>query len=126
MERKNSFIRSDKLIWFPINEHTAKLTFDYQGISLFYFVTFNTIGEITQMETKRYINKDKMETWIGKFGNYQKINGVIIPKSVEAIWKLEKGEISYAKFRVTNIFYDQPNASMAVYGYRNGKPHYIP
>ncbi len=46
--------------------HTSKVSFYYKELSLFYNVTFNEIGEITQMKTKRYMNGDKYETWIGE------------------------------------------------------------
>ncbi len=80
-----NLLPNDKLNWSTVNENTAKLTFTYNGLSLFYLVTFNNAGEITQMETKRYMEKDKLETWIGKLGNYKEINGVVVPTAIEAI-----------------------------------------
>jgi len=103
-----NLLPGDKLNWTAIDENTAKLTFSYNGVSLFYIVTFDSNGLITQMETKRYMEKDKQETWIGKLGSYKEINGVVVPTNIEAIWRLEKGDFSYAKFRVTKIVYDNP------------------
>lgn len=103
-----NLLPSDKLKWAAIDENTAKLIFHYNGFSLFYIITFNSVGEITQMETKRYIDKNKLETWIGKLENYKEINGVVVPTNIEALWSLEKGEFSYAKFSVTKIVYDHP------------------
>jgi hypothetical protein len=103
-----NLLPSDKLKWIAIDENTAKLTFSYKGMSLFYIVTFNSSGGIIRMETKRYMEKDKLETWIGKLGGYKETNGIVVPTSIEAIWSLEKGEFSYAKFNVTKIVYDQP------------------
>jgi hypothetical protein len=103
-----NLLPSDNLNWVAIDENTAKLTFRYNGMSLFYIVTFNSSGEITQMETKRYMDKNKLETWIGKLKNYKEINGVAVPTAIEAIWRLEKGDFSYARFRVTKIVYNQP------------------
>ncbi|HMG08241.1 MAG TPA: DUF6544 family protein, partial [Mucilaginibacter sp.] len=87
-----NLLPSDNLNWVAIDENTAKLTFSYNGMSLFYIVTFNSSGEITQMETKRYMDKNKLETWIGKLKNYKEINGVAVPTAIEAIWRLEKGD----------------------------------
>ena len=38
--------------------------------------------------------------------DYKEINGVIVPMQAEVIWKLEKGEVSYAKFNVKKIEFD--------------------
>jgi len=40
--------------------------------------------------------------------DYKEINGITIPTKVEVIWKLEKGEFSYAKFNVKKIEYNKP------------------
>ncbi|MBB5638399.1 hypothetical protein HDE68_004328 [Pedobacter cryoconitis] len=104
-----NLLPSDELNWIAIDKDTAKLTFSYNGMSLFYIATFNSIGEVIQMETKRYMNKDKMETWVGKLSGYKEVNGIFVPTIIEAIWRLEKGDFSYAKFNVTKIVYDKPH-----------------
>ena len=103
-----NLLPGDQLKWIAIDENTAKLIFSYNGMSLYYIVTFDGEGLITQMETKRYMEKDRLETWIGKMAGYKTINGVSVPTNIEAIWRLEKGDFCYAKFRVTKIVYNQP------------------
>lgn len=103
-----NLLPSKNLQWVPIDNVTAKLTFNYNNLSVFYIVTFNDIGEITQLETKRYMGEDNLETWVGKLEEYKEINGILIPTAIEAVWKLEKGDYSYAKFKVKKIDYDQP------------------
>ncbi|MCH7411648.1 hypothetical protein MM239_19840 [Belliella sp. DSM 111904] len=104
-----NFLPSDKLQWFPIDSNSAKLTFNYNGMSLFFKFTFNTIGEITEMETKRYMGEENLETWIIKATNYKQLNNVIIPTAFDVLWRLEKGDFSYAKFDITEIEYDKPD-----------------
>jgi hypothetical protein len=99
---------NEYLQWAPIDSLSAKLTFNYKDISIFYIVTFNEAGEITQMETKRYMTEKNKETWIGKFNDCKELNGILVPTSIEAIYRLEKGDFSYAKFTVKEIEYDQP------------------
>ncbi|SHN14019.1 DUF6544 family protein [Mucilaginibacter sp. OK098] len=94
--------------WTAIDTHTAKLTFNHNELSCCYIVTFNNKGEITQFETKRYMGEESLETWVGKLGNYKEMNGIMVPTSIEAIWKLPKGDFSYAKFNVIKIEYDIP------------------
>ena len=51
-----NLLPDEKLQWFPIDSHTARLTYHYNDLSLFFIITFNEIGEITQMVTKRYMD----------------------------------------------------------------------
>ncbi|MEP6748137.1 MAG: DUF6544 family protein [Bacteroidota bacterium] len=103
-----NFLPSEKLQWTPIDSSSAKLTFNYNGLSLFYIVTFNDAGEIIQMETKRYMDEKRLETWIIKPFNYEERNGIIIPVQAEVFWRLKEGDFSYAKFSVTEIEYNKP------------------
>ena len=103
-----NLLPSERLKWFPIDSQTSKLTFNYNGLSLFYIVTINNIGEITQVETKRDMGEDNLETWVGKMSDNKEMNGVSVPRTIEAIWKLEKDDYSYAKFKVKQIEYNKP------------------
>ncbi len=103
-----NFLPSEKLNWFPIDEKTAKLTFIYNGLSLFFKITFNDSGEITEMETKRYMDVKNLETWVIKVADYKELNKMIIPTTFEVLWRLKKGDFSYAKFNITEIEYDNP------------------
>jgi hypothetical protein len=102
-----NLLPNNNLQWTPIDSSSAKLTYNYKGLSVFYIVSFNNSGEITQLETKRY-REENLETWIGKFADYKQVNGIVIPTSIEAIWKLEKGDCSYARFKVKKIEYNIP------------------
>lgn len=100
-----NFLPSERLQWLPIDAQTAKLTFNYKGLSLFFIITFNEIGEITEMETKRYMDEKNLETWVIKSSNYKEMNNVMIPTSFDVLWRLGKGDFSYAKFNITKIEY---------------------
>ena len=103
-----NFLPGERLQWFPIDFHTAKLTFNYNGLSLAFNVTFNVPGEITEMETKRYMDENNLETWIIKPTNYREMDNVLIPTSFEVLWRLASGDFSYAKFNITKVEYDKP------------------
>jgi len=103
-----NLLPSDNLKWFPIDDGTAKLTFNYNGLSLFFKMRFNEKGEITEMETKRYMDVKRLETWVIKVAHYKERNNVMIPINFEVMWRLEKGDFSYAKFNITEIEYDKP------------------
>ena len=103
-----NLLPSEKLQWLPIDTQTAKLTYNYNGLSLFFIITFNDIGEITEMETKRYMDEKKLETWVIKATNYRELNNVLIPTAFDVLWRLEKGDFSYAKFNITEVEYNKP------------------
>lgn len=96
------------LQWTPIDNRSAKLSLQHSELSVFYNVQFNEKGEITQLQTQRYMGTDSLETWVGKLSEYQKINNIIIPTVIEAEWKLKQGDYPYAKFRVTAMEYSRP------------------
>ena len=103
-----NFLPSERLKWFAIDSQTAKLTYTYSGLSLFFKITFNENAEITEMETKRYMDETNAETWIIKATNYKELNRVIIPTSFDVLWRLNTGDFSYAKFNITEVEYNKP------------------
>jgi hypothetical protein len=103
-----NLLPNENLQWKPVDMHHAHLVFTYKGLSLQYLVTFNDKDEIAQLETKRYMNEKSLETWIGKVSDYREKNGIIIPFTIEAIYRLKKGDYSYAKFNVKRIEYNVP------------------
>ena len=102
------FIASERLNWEAIDANTAKLNFTYNGLKLYFMMTFNDTGEIIQMETKRFMDKERLEPWLIKASNYKEMNGVIVPTTAEAMWRLADGEHPYAKFQVTVLEYNVP------------------
>jgi hypothetical protein len=51
---------------------------------------------------------NNLETWVIKVSDYKELNKVLIPTRFEVLWRLEKGDFSYAKFEITEIEYDKP------------------
>ena len=103
-----NLLPSERLQWTAIDDSSAKLTFEYRGLSLFYIITFNYKGEIIEMETKRYMDEKRLETWIIKPDTYEEKMGIIIPTHAEVFWRLKDGDFSYANFYVQKIEYDMP------------------
>jgi hypothetical protein len=103
-----NFLPGERLTWVPIDAQTARLIFNYNGLSLFLMITFNEIGEITEMETKRYMDEKNMETWVIKLSDYKELNNIFIPTKFEVLWRLQKRDFSYAKFKITVVEYNTP------------------
>lgn len=103
-----NFLPNERLQWLPIDKNTAKLTFNYKEHSLFFKIRFNDIGEITEMETKRYMGDKGLETWVIKATNYKELNNLHIPTAFDVFWRLHNGDFSYARFNITEVEYDKP------------------
>jgi len=103
-----NLLPSDKLTWVAIDTNKAKFTFNHNGLSLFYIVTFNEIGEIIQLETERYMDEKNLETWVIRIANYKNFGNILVPTTFEVLWRLKKGDFSYAKFNMKKIEFDYP------------------
>lgn len=100
-----NLLPGDNLRWLPIDSFNAQLNYSYNKIEISYLVRFNEIGEITQLETKRYKEKGKLEKWIGKVSDYKYFEGFKIPTHVKAFWDLKEGPFQYVDFFVDTIEY---------------------
>ena len=102
----SNLLPSEHLKWLPINSKSAKLTYSYNGLEIYYIVYFNEKGEIFKLETERYMEKERLEKWTGKVSEYKGFDGMKIPSHIEAIWKLDSGDFKYADFYVDTIEYE--------------------
>jgi hypothetical protein len=76
---------------------------------------FNEQGQIVKLNADRYRatnNSYSKDKWIGYYTDYAKVNDMMIPKEIEAAWNLSSGEFSYAKFKITDIEYNNNNPSI--------------
>jgi hypothetical protein len=97
----------ERLAWAPINDQQAKLTFTYKGMSMWFIVTFSQEGEIIQLESKRYMDKDNLETWVIKTTDYKTMHGINVPSRFEVMWRLAKEDFSYARFNIQQLTYNE-------------------
>jgi hypothetical protein len=44
-----------------------------------------------------------------KVADYKEMNSIIVPTKFEVLWRLEKGDFSYAKFNINKIEYNTPS-----------------
>ena len=109
-----AFANSDYLRWEAIDEHSARAIFTDHNreVSVIYY--FNDKNEIVRFYTKdRYLDQEKHD-YTGYYRKYQEINGIRIPTEVEVQWNLQKGDFSYARFKITNIIYNNFGNKAAV------------
>ncbi len=102
-----NLLPAERLVWSSIDSNSAKLTYNYNEPSLFFKVTFSDRGEITELETERYMDEANLETWVIKATDYKPFSGMLIPTAFDVKWRLEKGDFSYAKFYITEVEYNK-------------------
>ena len=103
-----NLLPSERVSWSPIDAHSAKVQFRFKDIALELKVVFNDKNEVKCIETERFMEENRMETWLGEFFEYKEINGVLIPTVVKASWLLENKKHTYVDFVVDEIEYDIP------------------
>ena len=103
-----NLLPGDNKKWTPIDDMTAKLTFTWNGQTVYYIVHVNELGQITRMETERYMDENKLKDWVGEVSEYREADGVMVPTEIKASWLLEQGTYTYAHFFVDTFEYDIP------------------
>ena len=103
-----NLLPNEKKQWTAIDDNSAKITFSVNGIAIYYIISFNDSGQITRLETERYMDENHLVKWIGKVSDYREVNGMMIPTKIEASWLLEEGEYTYARFHVTKFEFNKP------------------
>ncbi|MBC7388096.1 MAG: hypothetical protein H7329_02690 [Opitutaceae bacterium] len=56
------------------------------------------------------MDEKNLATWVIKLADYKEVNEILIPTSFDVLWRLEKGDFSYARFNLKNIEYNNPKA----------------
>ncbi|UKT64760.1 DUF6544 family protein [Pedobacter mucosus] len=102
-----SLLPDENKRWIAIDQTSARLKVEVNGLVLNYLVCFNGKGEIASLATKRYMAQT-LETWIINLSGYREINNIIIPTLAEAGWKLKGIQYPYARFEVKQIEYNKP------------------
>ncbi len=103
-----ALLPSEYISWTAVDSSTAMLHMNYNGVSIFYKVTFNEKNEIIRFETKRYMDGNRLEAWVGTPADYREIKGMVIPLKIEGAWNLDTGYFAYARFILDDIDYNRP------------------
>ncbi len=107
-----ALLPSEYLQWEEIDSESARAVISDGDITASAIFYFDGKGEITRLECVRYMSVDdsySKETLIGYYRQYKEIDKVRIPHEVEVVWHLKTGDFSYARFRVTEIEFNNPS-----------------
>lgn len=102
---------SKYITWEAIDDSSARATMEYKGVQGSAIFYFNKDGMIKNMVANRYMEKHgeyEMHPWATPISKYRTFDGITIPAEGEGIWKLDSGDFSYIKLKITEIQYNVP------------------
>ena len=97
--------------WESIDDLSAKATITHNNISASGIFHFEKDGRLNSFTARRYKAGGKyyfLEDWITPVLNYSQFGDVLIPSDTEVTWKLNIGELTYAKLRLKSIEFNNP------------------
>lgn len=99
---------SPYIIWEEINPTTAKATMEFNGTTGSGVFHFNENGSFLKFVAMRYKDyKDiKPTEWTVKATKTEERNGINIPVELHADWKLDTGNWTWLKLKITDIRYN--------------------
>jgi len=104
-----ALIACDRLSWDAIDSGSAKATVQdgkLKATATFYFDEEGKVTKVVSNDKFRYVDGKFLKgIWTGLYGDYRECGGFLVPFEAEAIWNLEEGDFSYARFEVTEVDY---------------------
>jgi hypothetical protein len=101
----------DYIQWEEIDEHSARATMTYKGVTGSGVLTFNDQGDLVSfhaMRPREVNGKYVMTGWGGVGAEFNEFNGIRIPSKGDVIWNLETGDFDWFKYEITEIEYNKP------------------
>lgn len=97
---------SAQLTWEAIDDQSARLTFTHQDQSVALLIRFNERDEIAECEALRYFGDTEQLPWIGRFAQYRRLQGVVVPFEAGASWVVNGQRQPYARFIVQEMSHE--------------------
>jgi hypothetical protein len=105
-----SLALSKYITWDKVNDTTALATMDYQGTKASGTFHFNSVGDFVKYSTFRFKDNDKDAErfeWILKVDRYEVFEGIKVPSSMTATWKLEDMDWTWLKLEIKDLKYNE-------------------
>ncbi len=95
--------------WSPIGEYEALLTFADGVTKITLDVRFNERGEMVEVAgmRPRAVGTELVPTrWIGRYADYRRVDGMMIPHAAEVSWAPPDGEFPVWRATIDDIAYE--------------------
>ncbi|HEX7928235.1 MAG TPA: DUF6544 family protein, partial [bacterium] len=107
-----AFLDTERFTWQAVGPREAALVIRDNGISARLVLRFAPEGWIERITTDdRYLELDGRQVkrpFVVYCRDWRRVSGVLVPHQAEAVWKLEAGDFSYARFEIQGIEYNRP------------------
>jgi hypothetical protein len=107
----------DGISWKSVDENTARVTLVDGDTTVSCDMEFGEHGEIVRMSAMRGRDMDgkvELVPWVGRFSDYRRNDGMMIPMRGEIEWVLPAGPAPYWRGRVVDVHYDFAPLSTSV------------
>ena len=101
-----ALLPSQHLAWTAIDDHSAHLTLTNAGQTVACLIRFNERDEMAACEALRYFSDTEVRPWDGRFSQYRRQRGVLVPFAGEASWTVDGQRQPYAQFVVQELDYE--------------------
>jgi len=95
--------------WVGVDDHHAKAVFtdgDLEVEILFHFTSDNLIDRARSESRGRMVNGKALPTpWEGRFWNYSRRQGILVPLNGDVAWILPEGRKTYWQGRIESLAY---------------------
>jgi len=91
------------LVWTPVAADVARATLTDHSLSVWVDFRFSARGEIVEASTERYrdVGGRAVRTpWAGRFWDYERLDGMMVPRQGEVAWLLPEGRYPYWRGRI--------------------------
>jgi hypothetical protein len=98
--------------WEAVDDHSARATMNYEGVSASGVFTFDESGRMLSFSAQRYLGageEAKLENWHIPAREWKEFDGVRVPSKGDVIWQLEDGDFNYYQWEVEDVKYNVRN-----------------
>lgn len=109
-----ALLPSAGVAWTPIDGESARASLTDCGLSVWVDFRFSARGEIVETATERYRDVDGKAArtpWVGRFWDYERLAGMMVPRQGEVAWLLPEGRFPYWRGRIEESEYTFAAAS---------------
>lgn len=93
--------------WKALNDSSAQVTLTDELTTVSGDVEFGEHGEIVRFSAMRsFAGKAELVPWLGRFSNYRRIDGMMVPMSAEVEWVLPEGPFPYWRGRIIDTQFE--------------------
>ena len=99
------------ITWESIDDYSAKARMSVNGTTDSGIFYFNENGDFTTFSAMRYKEvgeESEPKEWIVEALESKVVNGIKIPVKLKATWKLDEGDWTWIKLKITEINYNHP------------------